>query len=296
MSTTPYSIGIVTYHARFETYFKPLIKKLIRIFPDRDIICIINGHPDRTLQMKYLKKAVSFLKTFQNVRYLTYDSNQSLAKCWNQTIIFSQTEKVLLLNDDTQVSELFRTELEEHIDSDEIFTVNRSWSHFVISKATVKKVGWFEERLLGIGQEDGDYTYRLAIQNMEMKNIDCAGIRNFVAEQENPGWSTISTNSTGNRYANINQEFFNTKWLTPLNSTDIKDFTYTCQFNASKSPFTLVPGMETPNFYDFSVLENKENTHTFTYTYPSKLLFTVQKIYFILGRQTARLLRKIKFY
>ncbi len=296
MDKNQYSIGVVTYHARFETYFKPLVRQLVRIFPDKEIICVINGHPDRTLQITYLSKVVSFLKSFQNVRYLTYDTNQSLSKCWNQVIILSPTEKVLMLNDDTEVSDLFRNELETPIQNNEVFTLNRSWSHFVISKTIIKKVGWFEERFPSIGQEDGDYAYRMAMKNIELKNINCVGIRNFIAKQDNPGWVAISVNSSSNRYADVNREFFNTKGITPLNSPDVTSFTNSCKFNEAEAPFTPIPGMETPVFYDFSVLDNSEESIDAS-TYQTPLLkIKIQKVYFTVGRAIFKFFRQLKSY
>ncbi len=294
MSTPKYSIGVVTYHARFETYFKPLIEKMVRIFPDKDIICIINGHPDRTLQIAYLKKVVSFLQRFPNVRYLTYDTNQSLSKCWNQLIILSNTPQTLILNDDTSVSDLFRSELEEHIKRNDTFTLNKSWSHFVISKDTVKKVGWFDERFLGVGQEDGDYAYRMTMKHINTINVESVGLRNFVGEQKNPGWSNISKTTKDTRYADVNKDFFNKKWTVPWNSPENTHFEHVCQFNGLTSPFTLVKGMETPLFYEFSVLDiEADSSKTLAYT-PSILKIQLQKIYYNFGRIAARHLRKFK--
>lgn len=294
MDKTQYSIGVVTYHARFDTYFKPLIKRLSQIFPDKEIVCIINGHPDRTLQINYLKKITSFLKSFPNVRYLTYDNNQSLAKCWNQLVILSNTQKILVLNDDTDVSELFRYELEQNIGEIKTSTINNSWSHFIISKSTIKEVGWFDERFLGVGQEDGDYAYRMAMLQAEVGNLKCSGIRNFVAEQKNPSWSKISTTTNNTRYADVNKDFFNQKWQTPSNSPSITEFLHTCTFNNVTFAFNLVPGMETPVFYDFSVLDQNTELEKSANFITSPIKIRIQKIYFSSGRFIARLLRKIK--
>ena len=136
-----YSIGVVTYHARFEKYFMPLIEKLAAVFPDKEILCVVNGHPDRTLQINYLNSVTAFMSKFSNVRYLTYDLNQSLSKCWNQLIILSQTEKIIVMNDDTQVTDLFREEFEKKTLALPFSTINFSWSHFLISKEIVKKLG-----------------------------------------------------------------------------------------------------------------------------------------------------------
>lgn len=126
-----YSIGIVTYVGRFEKYFIPLIKSLTEIFPDKEIICIINGHHNISLQLKYLKKATSFLKQYHNIRYLTNQQHQSLAKCWNWLMILSSNERVLILNDDLSLSPLFRKDFEDNLKKNpDFFIMNNSWSHF----------------------------------------------------------------------------------------------------------------------------------------------------------------------
>lgn len=295
MKNFDYCIGVVTYHARFDSYFKPLIQQLSKVFPDKEIICIINGHPDRTLQINYLKKVTSFLKAFPNVRYLTYDTNQSLSKCWNQLIILANTPQILILNDDTSVSELFRNELETDTNNYDTYTINNSWSHFVISKETVKTIGWFDERFLGVGHEDGDYAYRMAMQKVKVGNIECSGLRNFVGDQSNPGWTKISTTTGGLRYADINKDFFNKKWQTSLNSPETTDFLHVCYFNNTPFPFNLNPGMETPVFYDFTVLDQNTENVTGVVFSVSSLKLSLQKIYFTVGRFVARLLRKLSW-
>lgn len=115
MKSSKYSIGVVTYHARFEEYLKPLINNLARIFPDREILCVLNGHPDQTLQIKYLNEATDFLSQFPNVRYLAQATFQPLTKSWNQLISLSRTEKIAILSDDVYVGDVFREELERVI-------------------------------------------------------------------------------------------------------------------------------------------------------------------------------------
>ena len=61
---TDYSIGVVTYVARFEKFLIPLIKQLTEVFPDKEIICIVNGHHDELLQINYLKQVTAFLNQF----------------------------------------------------------------------------------------------------------------------------------------------------------------------------------------------------------------------------------------
>jgi len=290
-----YSIGVVTYHARFEKYFIPLIEKLTSVFPDKEILCVINGHPDRTLQINYLNKVTAFLSKFKNVRYLTYDQHQSLSKCWNQLMILSGTEKVLVMNDDTQVTDLFRQEFEEKVIDKNFSTINTSWSHFLVSKEIIKKVGWFDERLLGVGHEDIDFGLRMGIANIPITNSICLGINNFVVDQENPGWKNISQKSSDNKYSLTNLEFFNKKWIIQSSNTaNNNDFKYTTIWGNSTYHFSPTSIEPTPMFYDYSCLETKKTAKN---NYPiyigNKFKLGLEKIFFVLKQILKKIYRKI---
>ena len=92
---------------------------------------------------------------------------------------------MLILNDDLNITLLFRGELGKSLSyKSRLFIINRSWSHFVISKDIVKKVGWFEERLPGTGQEDGDYRARMENLGFEVIQANCHGVINYVAAKK----------------------------------------------------------------------------------------------------------------
>lgn len=293
-----YSIGIVTYHARFEKYFIPLIEKLSSVFPDIEILCIINGHPDRTLQINYLNSVTAFLSKFPNTRYLTYDTNQSLAKCWNQLVILSQTEKTIIMNDDTQVTDLFRKEFETKALKNNFSTFNTSWSHFLISKEIIKKIGWFDERLLGVGYEDADYVFRLAMMKLPLTNIICLGLNNYVVDQENPGWKDISPRMGDTKYASVNLDFFRQKWSTSDLDPQIKldKFKYKIDWNNSPYFFSPKTDESTPLFYDLKCLDHKNITNiNYSLYIGNRLKLTSQKIYFVFVRLIKKILKKILF-
>jgi len=237
-----YSIGVVTYVARYEKYFIPLIKQLTSVFPDREIICTINGHPDTSLQIEYLKNVTTFLDQFPNIKYLTYETHQPIAKCWNWLILMSFSPAILILNDDIKINLLFRKDFEKCLENNkDFFIINKSWSHFLISKNIIREIGWFEERLLGSGNEDGDYINRMAIKKKKTTNELCRGIINYVAEQENAGWKNICGIAHG-KYSSINKEFMIKKWSPNY---------------LQEGKAILMENMETPIFYDFSCLDDK---------------------------------------
>lgn len=253
-----YSIGVVDYLGRFDDYFKPLIKSLVKIFPDHEIICVLNGHHDQKAQVEYLKRATSFLAEFPNVRYLGYEQHQPLAKCWNWVALLSQTEGLLILNDDLKVDPLFRADFEANLKDDPDFLViNGSWSHFYITKNTLRKIGWFEERLAGIGWEDGDYMLRMSKAGMGIKTGKCRGVRNLVAPATNASWAATSANE--GKYAKINKDFFDQKWRTN-HSYGEGDYDISFEFNGDTIKGTQQ--LDTPVYYDLELLDSWNKPRT----------------------------------
>jgi hypothetical protein len=205
------SIGIVTYLARFETYFKPLIRKLYFLFPDYDINVFINGHYDTVKQIQYLRDVTCFLRKYPSICYVTNWEHQSLARGWNWLVLMARCERVIILNDDISFSGEFRHQLERRRCLPEIFTFNGSFSHFVISKEIIRKVGWFDERFLGVGDEDSDYICRLARKGIPLGDVCIHGLHNYVASPDDPSWAQLSSAIHG-KYSQINRDFLMKKW------------------------------------------------------------------------------------
>ena len=287
-----YTIGVVTYHARFESYFKPLIENLVRIFPDREILCVINGHPEQSLQIQYLDRVTEFMKRFPNVRYLAHAAMQPLSKSWNQLITLSHTEKILILGDDIFIGDFFRESLEKCIETHDMFLINRTWCHFVTSKTTVRAVGWFEERYPGIGWEDTDYAFRMIMKGLPIPSEKVLGILNLSTDNDdNPGWENPANRKM--KYTSANEDFFLKKWL--VESYNGKDHTYAYGSDGPYGGFTLRDGMETPLFYDFSVLDNGEKKLIGSYK-KDRLRYYTQKTLFIIADSVITTLRTIKHF
>jgi predicted glycosyltransferase involved in capsule biosynthesis len=83
---------------------------------------------------------------------------------WNIGIIHSRTSSILILNDDVSlIPEYFDRDIRvalSLLSETKILTFNASWSHFIIDKDCVTDIGWFDEHLIGIGNEDGEYAER----------------------------------------------------------------------------------------------------------------------------------------
>lgn len=250
-----YSIGVLTYIKRFDEFFKPLVSQLEKYFPGVEKNYVLNGHYDPG-QAEYLKKAKEFLRGTSARNVISYNESQPLCRAWNQLILHSTKPKILILNDDLTITRLFRPSFEFQMWPFEFRVVNKTWSICLLSKAIVRKVGWMEERFPAMGWEDLDYSLRLykawgknKMPGHAEDTIYCPGIKNIVAKNEDPGWKLISA-TVGQKTAVANEEFFKKKW--EISDTPLPDSIYA--FN--KAYYRVRSGMETPLFYDFSLLNN----------------------------------------
>lgn len=213
-----YSIGVVTYVDRYEMFFKPLIKKLTKSFPNVEINVCINGFHDRNLQQNYLNEVSKFLSQFQNIKIIKFIEPQGLSKLWNLLIKNSEATKVLILNDDLIIRKSFSNNLYK---SDILFQdfslINRSWSHFLISKKIFDHIGDFDENFLGVGNEDEDYETRLIFSGYVIHNKKLKGIRNVSYPTRNFSYSK-NMEISNKKYSSVNSIYFDKKWqksLTP---------------------------------------------------------------------------------
>jgi len=209
-----YSIGVTTFLNRYKIFFKPLIKRLVYLFPDTKIIIAVNGHVQKNEQMNYLEEISNYTSKFKNVNLIKFIEPQGLSKLWNEIIKMSKTEKVILLNDDLKVTLNFRKEIENSGTLNyDIAVFNNSWGHFIISKNIINKVGWFDENLLEIGGEDDDYCARLAIANINSEHIEIKSIANFSKPLKSNSYGKDMTGK--NRYSEYNSNYLlNEKWVT----------------------------------------------------------------------------------
>ena len=161
-----YSIGIVTYSKRFHAFFEPLVDSIKEYKPDIDIVVAVNGDCRKEFDETYRQKMLSFCSGHKRIFPMFFTEHRSLAKMWNNTILNCPTENILLLNDDVYLTEEFWPILEASIKRQEkmplkSFKINASWSHVFLNREEVYENHWFDERLLGVGSEDGDFEWRM---------------------------------------------------------------------------------------------------------------------------------------
>ena len=214
--TNSFSIGVTTFMDRFETCLKPLLAKLSIVFADCQIIIVANGHYRKQEQTVYIAELEKYCSKFQNVKLVTFREPTGLSCLWNTIIRSSDSSSVFILNDDLRIKRRFRSFISSSgICSRLIATVNRSWSHFMISKSVVNEVGWFDENFREIGGEDDDYLARLS-----MKGIIPGDFKtDTIARSGKKSRRTTGINSYGREisgeaggYSTLNAMYLSEKW------------------------------------------------------------------------------------
>jgi hypothetical protein len=239
-----FTLGITTYKERYESYLKPLVKKLVYLFPETPIIIAVNGYHNQTEQEKYLLQISNWVKDFKNVSLITYKAPQGLCTLWNQILIKSISRKVFLMNEDIDISLNFKRDLMEcGILDVEFGLINGSFSHYMLNKSILKKVGWFDERFPGIGYEDHDYEIRMTIAGKKIEHYQVKGIKNETVVPKD--WSYDKEHEVIlTKYSEPNEKHYFSKWK--FADTKQNGYTYV---RIIQGYAKQIEGMETPNFY-----------------------------------------------
>lgn len=177
------SIGITTFSSRIN-YLTKLLGQ-IREFSNDPIIVSVNGEKEGKLSNEYMDELFNLFSKYKQVYPIFFQEIRGLSKMWNSIIVHSASDNILLLNDDIEIhsGKIFEisNDLSKNPNFNSICKFNGSFSHFLVKKQCMEKIGFFDERLLGFGEEDGDITYRLIKNNLELHSLGLSGLINIVS-------------------------------------------------------------------------------------------------------------------
>lgn len=179
----PYSVVITTFDKRFDTFLVPLIAEIKVQRPNIEIIVMVNGPGKGVFDEVYRSNVLMYCAQHPFVYPTLFPNFQSLAKMWNRGALTASHDRTFILNDDLRLWQENGACFFDYLDKTMLtqkgsFTVNGSFSHFVADKKELMEVGFFDERLLGLGEEDGDFfwryhqTYQREIPSVELGLID----------------------------------------------------------------------------------------------------------------------------
>ncbi|MDO8989251.1 MAG: hypothetical protein Q7U91_06420 [Sideroxyarcus sp.] len=212
------SIGITTFEARFDQYFVPLLKQ-IREYSDSEIIVAVNGENGRPFGPEYRRKLLNCIADYENVYPILFPRFRGLSKLWNSIVIHATHDHILMLNDDIMIeSPDFMSEVCDSLrrNGGRTFLINRSWSHYLINRDELDTLGYFDERLLGIGEEDGDMSWRYIKQYGEaIASFKIKAFQNF-AEESVRSYKPVNIQThSGTKYSLFNKKFIHEEKYSP---------------------------------------------------------------------------------
>jgi len=171
------SIGITTFRNRLNDVKKQISD--IRTYDKNiDILLAINTNFGEKMPESYRKDILGFCSQQNNIYPLMFPKFTGLGKMWNNLIVHCATTHIFLMNDDISFANpMALFEIKSQIQTKEIFEVNWGFGTFVISKKLAHEVGYFDERLIAYGEEDGDFMRRYG---KTIEKIPMSGIANRI--------------------------------------------------------------------------------------------------------------------
>jgi len=214
------TIGITTFEARFDRYFVPLLKR-IREYTNNEIVVAVNGENNRAFGEEYRSNLLKCIADYENVYPVVFPRFRGLSKLWNSIAIHATHDHILMLNDDIMIENpKFMNDVCDALSRNEGKTllINRSWSHFLINRDELDTLGYFDERLLGIGEEDGDMTWRYIRQYGEaIPSFKIKGFQNY-AEETVRSYKPVNVQThSGTKYSLFNRKFIHEEKYSPAN-------------------------------------------------------------------------------
>lgn len=179
------TICIVTFRQRAHL-IKKLIDQIRNSVPEEvDILLAVNGNNEELMPDNYRQEMLDLCKQYPNIYPIVCTQYKSLSKLWNTMVIFSQTEYNFIICDDVVYENPDTLDIIANYIEDtgsEFFTINHQFSHFVVTKTLLHQLGYFDERFIGHGEEDGDMVHRyIEMFGTRMPVIQIPGLYNLAS-------------------------------------------------------------------------------------------------------------------
>lgn len=180
-----FDIAITTFSLRFD-FVENLVKSIRTLGIINNILICINGEYNSEFDEEYRKKILNLCYEYHGVFPIFFIETRGLSKMWNTLIIHSSKEDILILNDDINIiSENIFSVVSSHIKGPEYFglsIINNTFSFFVVNRKFIDELNYFDERLLGFGEEDGDIMFRTKKNTgKDVYRLYASGIDNIIS-------------------------------------------------------------------------------------------------------------------
>src|ERR1035437_1960556 len=209
------SIGITTFKNRLNDIKKQIVD-IKNYDKNIDILLAINTNYNEKMPEEYRKDLLMFCCQHENIYPLMFSKYTGLSKMWNNLIVHSSTSHIFIMNDDITFNNPTGIEhIKREIESKEVFKINNTFGMFIIPKNIADKIGYFDERLIAYGEEDGDFKNRyFKIYNKEVESVFINGIDNRIQNNRENSYDIniqCFKDMWGGNKPLINRKILNTK-------------------------------------------------------------------------------------
>lgn len=181
-----FDIGITTFSLRYN-FVSNLIQQIRSLSIDNTIYLAVNGEQNGAFDDNYRKQILNLCLSYSNIFPIFFTDIRGLSKLWNTILIHSSKDNTLLLNDDINIfsSNIFDV-VSEYIQNKPDYglsIINNTFSYFIVNNTFINQLGYFDERLLGFGEEDGDILYRIIQKTGKtIDRLNVSGVENIVSD------------------------------------------------------------------------------------------------------------------
>ena len=206
-----YSIGLMTYEYRFDSHFMPLLGELNKQRQNVEKIVFINGQHNQPFNQNFRRKALNNTAYYDNTFLHMSPVFRSFSHMVNTNINLSSNEDILIMSDDVSIDSSFLSDYENRLSQQSnSFIINGSFAHFSINRKDIFKVGYFDERLLGMGHEDGEWDFRYAKSYNVTQNVGfaCPNVSiPSVSHKDEKNNNECKNQRRDGKYSKYNREF-----------------------------------------------------------------------------------------
>ena len=210
------AIVMTTFSDRFFSHAIPTLRRFKESNLDRSVFLIINGDQgtnfNEATRTRFLSEALSIYP----VSPICFGSGRGMAEMWNAGARYADRDKLIFLNEDLMIdpsglSNAIKV-MEDALETRDLVLLNQSFGHFGVKRDCLMELGWFDERFLGFGEEDGDFMWRFETSPKygasRMLSLTHSAIKNMSSKV---GYSKIVGNSSS-KYSAFNVEILRLKY------------------------------------------------------------------------------------
>ena len=207
-----FSIVITTFEGRFRLYLFPLLRELSKL-EGVHVTLIVNAPLTTQREKKLRASLLRVLARYPRVSPVFMHTFSGCSRMWNVAMNMAEADGLIFLNDDVVVNaRKLSTEIPQIVEEmyeRGLVKINGNFSHFALSRDAWLKIGGFEERFLGIGEEDGDFQFRF---EESLQELPAAFNSGAISNLGSGSMGDVGANGSG-KYSLFNLVFRRLKYV-----------------------------------------------------------------------------------